>query len=59
MSQDVLELLEGYLSDDPAKMGKLASNVQFRRLELMLLREILIELRKANSGLPTNKTPDK
>ena len=48
MDRDVVELVEGYLSDDPAKWGKLASDVQWRRMQLLLLREILVELRKLN-----------
>jgi len=48
MARDVAETVEEYLSEDPAKWGKLASNVQWRRLQLLLLREILVELRKQN-----------
>ena len=48
MTRDVAETVEEYLSEDPAKWGKLASNVQWRRLQLLLLREILVELRKLN-----------
>ena len=48
MSRDVAELVEPYLSDDPTRWGKLASDVQWRRLQLLLLREILLELRKLN-----------
>jgi hypothetical protein len=48
MVQDVAELVERYLSEDPIKWGKLASDVQYRRLQLLLLREILLELRKLN-----------
>ena len=48
MSRDVVELVEPYLSDDPTRWGKLASDVQWRRLQLLLLREILLELRKLN-----------
>jgi hypothetical protein len=48
MVRDVLEQVEPYLSDDPAKLGKLASEAQFRRLQLLLLKEILVELRKLN-----------
>jgi hypothetical protein len=48
MGRDVLEQLEPYLSGDPAKLGKLSSETQFRRLQLLLLREILVELRKLN-----------
>jgi hypothetical protein len=46
MVQDVAQLVERYLSDDPTQWGKLASNVQWRRLQLLLLREILLELRR-------------
>lgn len=48
MPQDVVKLVERYLSDDPTKWGKLASDVQWRRLQLLLLREILLELRQLN-----------
>ena len=50
MARDVVDLVEPYLSDDPTKWGKLASDVQWRRLQLLLLREILVELRKLNRG---------
>jgi hypothetical protein len=45
MSQDVLDQLERYLPEDPAQWGRLASEIQFRRLQLLLQREILLELR--------------
>jgi len=48
MARDVAELVERYLSEDPAKWGKLASDIQWRRMQLLLLREILVELRKLN-----------
>jgi hypothetical protein len=48
MARDVAETVEEYLSDDPTRWGKLASNIQWRRLQLLLLREILVELRKLN-----------
>ena len=48
MVQDIIETVGEYLSDDPAKWGKLAGNIQWRRLQLLLLREILVELRKLN-----------
>ena len=48
MSKDVLGMLDGFLSEEPAKWAKLASDVQWRRLQLLLLREILIELKKMN-----------
>jgi len=50
MGRDVIDLVEPYLSDDPTRWGKLASNVQWRRLQLLLLRKILVELRKLNRG---------
>ena len=57
MDRDVIELVEGYLSDDPAKWGKLASDVQWRRMQLLLLREILVEIRKLNcEGLKQEET---
>ena len=46
MPKDVLQLVEGYLSEDPMRWAKLASDVQWRRLQLLLLREILVELRR-------------
>jgi len=48
MSKDVVGMVEGFLSEEPAKWAKLASDVQWRRLQLLLLREILVELRKMN-----------
>jgi len=52
MARDVVELVQEYLSDDPAKWGKLSSNIQWRRLQILLLREILVELRKLNVKAP-------
>jgi hypothetical protein len=49
MARDIVETAAEYLSDDPARWGKLASNIQWRRLQLLLLREILVELRKVNA----------
>ena len=48
MSKDIIGMLDGFLSEEPAKWAKLASDVQWRRLQLLLLREILVELRKMN-----------
>ena len=56
MAKDVIDLLESYIpADDPRKWARLSSTVEARRLELMLLKEILLELRElkktvANSG---------
>jgi hypothetical protein len=55
MSQDVVQLLESYLADEPTKWAKLASDIQWRRMQLMLLREILIELRKLNQKTVTGR----
>ncbi len=49
MPKDIEEVVKEYISEDPTKWGKLASEVTWRRLELMLLTEILRELRKLNS----------
>ena len=46
MPQDVAQLVERYLSEDPIQWGRLASQIQWRRLQLLLLREILLELRE-------------
>ena len=46
MAKSVIELVEEYLSEDPKTWAKLASEVNWRRLELLLLREILLELKK-------------
>ena len=48
MSKDIVGMLDGFLSEEPAKWAKLASDVQWRRLQLLLLREILVELKKMN-----------
>lgn len=50
MARDVAEMVEEYLSDDSTKWGKLASTIQWRRLQLLLLREILVELRKLSAA---------
>ena len=51
MPRDVAEMVEQYLSEDPTRWAKLASNVQWRRLQLLLLRAILVELRKLTARL--------
>ena len=52
MQPDIISLLEEYISaDNPRKWQKLQSNIESRRLELMLLKEILLELRKLNEEL--------
>jgi hypothetical protein len=52
MQQDIIALLEEYIeADNPRKWQKLQSNIESRRLELLLLKEILLELRKLNEQL--------
>jgi hypothetical protein len=53
MQKDILEMIEEYIPDDPVKWGKLASEIHWRRLQLMLLKEILVELRKLNQASPS------
>ena len=48
MPKSAAEIVEQYLSDDTKTWAKLASEVNWRRLELLLLREILLELKKLN-----------
>ena len=52
MAQDALTVVEGYLSDNPSTWGMLSSETQFRRPHLLLLREILMELRKHSNAAP-------
>ena len=49
MAKDIIDLLEDYIpADNPRKWAKLSSTVESRRLELLLLKEILLELREMN-----------
>lgn len=49
MAEDIIDLLEDYIPvDNKRKWAKLQSTVDSRRLELLLLKEILLELRKMN-----------
>lgn len=50
MAKNASEIVKEYLSDDPRKWGKLSSEVNYRRLELLLLRDILLELKKLNKS---------
>ncbi|MFC2016210.1 hypothetical protein ACFLUF_00680 [Chloroflexota bacterium] len=59
MPRDLVELTEEYLSEDPIKWGKLASDIQWRRLQLLLLREILVELRKLEQELRESRATGK
>lgn len=56
MSQDVALLVERYTSADPSRWARLASTVQFRRLQLLLLRAILLEIRKLNGAAAPDTT---
>ena len=51
MPRDIVELVEGYLTDDQTRWGRLSSDIQYRRAQLLLLREILLELREINAKL--------
>ena len=49
---DVIDELEAFIpKEEPKKWAKLSSTIQYRRLQLLLLREILLELRKMNALL--------
>ena len=43
---DIAETVEDVVGEDPRRWVKLSSTVGYRRLELALLREILLELRE-------------
>ncbi|MCG9479309.1 MAG: hypothetical protein K9H14_03765 [Actinomycetia bacterium] len=47
---DILSELDKYIPEDnPRKWAKLTNDIDYRRLELMLLKEILIELKQINA----------
>ena len=47
---DILSELDKYIPEDnPRRWAKLTSDIDYRRLELMLLKEILIELKQINA----------
>jgi len=49
--RDITDLLDEYVSDDnPRKWAKLSSTIHYRRLVLLLLKAILLELRKKNQS---------
>ncbi len=51
MAEDIIDLLENYVAaDNPNRWAKLSSTVESRRLELLLLKEILLELREMNKA---------
>ena len=52
MQQDIIALLDEYIPfDNRRKWQKLQSDIETRRLELLLMKEILLELRKLNESL--------
>ena len=54
MAEDIIDLLEEYIpADNLRKWAKLQSTVESRRLELLLLKEILLEMRKMNASKQT------
>lgn len=56
MAKDIIDLLEDYIpADNPKKWAKLSSTVDSRRLELLLLREILLELRRLREAVQGNR----
>jgi hypothetical protein len=52
MPQDVVELVEPYRTSESSRWAKLAGNVHWRRLVVLLLREIVVELRAIRGSLP-------
>ncbi len=54
MAKDIIDLLDDYIpADNPGKWAKLSSVVESRRLELLLLKEILLELKEINKAVRT------
>lgn len=58
MGADIVDVLSEFISaDNPRKWAKLSSTVDSRRLELTLLRDILLELRKLNENVKGLSSP--
>ena len=51
MPQDIVDQIEPYRSNESGRWAKLASSVLWRRLVLLLLREVVVELRTLVSEL--------
>jgi hypothetical protein len=51
MLQDIIDQVEPYRTNESGRWAKLASNVQWRRLVILLLREIVVELRALRSQM--------
>jgi len=50
--KDIIEVLEDYIPEaNPGKWARLSSEIEYRRLDLLLLKEILFELRKVTQLL--------
>ena len=49
---DVIDEIEAFIpKGEPRKLAKLQSTIQYRRFQLTLLKEILVELRKISQQL--------
>jgi len=52
MTSDIIETLNDFIPEENSrKWEKLSSRINFRRLEMALLKEILAELRKLNEKM--------
>ncbi len=49
---DIIDEIEAFIpKEEPKKWAKLSSTIQYRRLQLLLLKEILAEMRKISTEL--------
>lgn len=56
-TKDIIDVLDSFLSESaPKKWAKLSSDIQYRRLQLLLLKDILLELRRLNGRTGQDKT---
>jgi hypothetical protein len=56
-SNDIVALLENLLAEGaPNRWAKLSSDIQYRRMNLLLLKEILSELRRLNKKLDKSES---
>ena len=51
-----LSEVETFAGRDPTTWAKLSSTLRWRRLQLLLLSEIVLELRRIRQALTANKT---
>ena len=57
MDGDIVEDLEKFIPlGEPRKWAKLSSTINYRRFQLLLLKEILVELREIKAILKTQRT---